>query len=63
MDWTKLRALGWQPEHDFDAAIERTVSWYAANRDWWERAKSGDFGAYYERQYGRRLATAKPYAE
>jgi dTDP-glucose 4,6-dehydratase len=63
MDWTKLRALGWQPQHDFDAAIERTVRWYADNRDWWQRAKSGAFGAYYERQYGRRLETARPYAE
>jgi dTDP-glucose 4,6-dehydratase len=63
MDWTKIRALGWQPEHNFDAAIERTVRWYTNNREWWRRAKSGAFGAYYERQYGRRLATAKPYAE
>jgi dTDP-glucose 4,6-dehydratase len=63
MDWTKIRALGWQPQHDFDAAMERTVRWYADNRDWWQRAKSGAFGAYYERQYGRRLAAAKPYAE
>jgi dTDP-glucose 4,6-dehydratase len=63
MDWTKLRALGWQPQHDFDAAMERTVRWYTDNRKWWQRAKSGDFGAYYERQYGRRLATAKPYSE
>jgi dTDP-glucose 4,6-dehydratase len=63
MDWTKIRALGWQPQHDFDAAMERTVRWYADNRAWWQRAKSGEFGTYYERQYGRRLATAKPYAE
>jgi dTDP-glucose 4,6-dehydratase len=25
MDWTKLRALGWEPSYDFDAAIEATV--------------------------------------
>jgi dTDP-glucose 4,6-dehydratase len=63
MDWSKLRALGWQPEHDFDAAMERTVRWYRDNRAWWEKIKSGEFRAYYERQYGRRLATAKPYAD
>jgi dTDP-glucose 4,6-dehydratase len=62
MDWAKLRALGWKPEHDFDAALERTVRWYADNRWWWERIKSGDFRRYYERQYGERLANARPYA-
>jgi dTDP-glucose 4,6-dehydratase len=61
MDWSKLRALGWQPQHDFDAAIERTVRWYVDNRWWWEKIKSGDFRRYYERQYGRRLEQAKPY--
>jgi dTDP-glucose 4,6-dehydratase len=62
MDWTKLRTLGWKPEHDFHAALERTVRWYADNRWWWEPIKSGDFRRYYERQYGERLANARPYA-
>jgi dTDP-glucose 4,6-dehydratase len=62
MDWSKLRALGWQPQHDFDASLERTVRWYADNRWWWEKIKSGDFRAYYERQYGDRLAKSRPYA-
>ncbi len=63
MDWTKLRALGWRPQYDFDAAMERTVRWYADNRSWWEKIKSGEFRAYYERQYADRLATSRPYAE
>jgi dTDP-glucose 4,6-dehydratase len=62
MDWSKLRALGWEPQLDFDEAINRTARWYADNRDWWRRIKSGDFRSYYERQYARRLATARPYA-
>jgi dTDP-glucose 4,6-dehydratase len=62
MDWSKLRALGWSPTLDFAAALERTVAWYRDNRAWWEPVKRGEFSAYYERQYGRRLATARPYA-
>ena len=62
MDWSKLRALGWQPTHGFDATMERTVRWYADHRDWWQPIKSGDFRAYYERMYGDRLAKATPYA-
>lgn len=50
----KLRALGWEPRHDFDAALAGTVSWYAERRDWWEPIKSGEYRAYYEQQYGGR---------
>jgi dTDP-glucose 4,6-dehydratase len=62
MDWSKLRALGWEPLHDFDAAMERTVRWYADNRAWWQPIKSGEFRRYYERMYGERLAHARAYA-
>jgi dTDP-glucose 4,6-dehydratase len=62
MDWSKLRALGWKPEHDFGSTMERTVAWYVDHRPWWEKIKSGDFRRYYERQYGERLANARPYA-
>ena len=61
LDSTKLRALGWAPKHDFDAALQKTVAWYRDNRWWWEKIKSGEYRAYYERMYGRRLAEAKPY--
>ena len=57
----KIRALGWAPRHDFDAALEKTVSWYRDHRDWWEKIKSGEFREYYERMYGRRLAEARPH--
>lgn len=61
MDWSKLRALGWKPKHDFGDSMERTVRWYVEHRAWWEKIKSGDFRRYYERQYGDRLAKARPY--
>jgi dTDP-glucose 4,6-dehydratase len=62
LDASKLHALGWQPRHDFDAAIEKTVAWYRENRWWWERVKSGDYRDYYQRQYGERLAKSRPAA-
>ncbi|HXG36581.1 MAG TPA: dTDP-glucose 4,6-dehydratase [Dehalococcoidia bacterium] len=62
LDSSKLRALGWAPEHDFSAALEKTVSWYRDNRWWWEPVFSGpEFQAYYQEQYGRRLAEGTPY--
>jgi dTDP-glucose 4,6-dehydratase len=51
----KVRALGWEPQVRFAEGLERTVSWYRDNRWWWEPIRSGDYRAYYERQYGRAL--------
>ena len=51
----KIRALGWEPQMFFAEGLERTVSWYRDNAWWWEPVRSGDFRAYYERQYGRSL--------
>ena len=51
----RIRGLGWEPQVRFDAGIDRTVAWYRDNAWWWEPVRSGDFRAYYERQYGRAL--------
>jgi dTDP-glucose 4,6-dehydratase len=51
----KSRALGWSPQVRFDDGLARTVAWYRDNRAWWEPIRSGDYRAYYERQYGRAL--------
>jgi dTDP-glucose 4,6-dehydratase len=48
----KVRALGWRPRVRFAEGLEHTVAWYRDNRDWWEPIRSGDYRAYYERQYG-----------
>jgi dTDP-glucose 4,6-dehydratase len=51
----KVRDLGWQPEVGFAQGLERTVAWYRDNAWWWEPIRSGEYRAYYERQYGRAL--------
>jgi dTDP-glucose 4,6-dehydratase len=55
LDTTKIRSLGWTPQHDFEGAMAKTVTWYRQNRDWWERVKSGEYADYYRKQYGARL--------
>ena len=52
---SKLEALGWRPQRRFDDGLPETVAWYRDNRAWWEPLKSGEFRAYYERQYAERL--------
>jgi dTDP-glucose 4,6-dehydratase len=51
----KIRGLGWEAQVRFAEGLERTVSWYRDNTAWWEPIRSGDYRAYYERQYGRAL--------
>jgi dTDP-glucose 4,6-dehydratase len=51
----KVRALGWEPQVRFDDGLERTVAWYRDSAWWWEPIRSGEYRAYYERQYGRSL--------
>jgi dTDP-glucose 4,6-dehydratase len=57
MDGSKLAALGWQPTTAFEDGLTATIDWYRANEAWWRAARSGDWDGWYERQYGRRLAT------
>ncbi len=51
----KVKGLGWQAQVRFAEGLERTVSWYRDNAAWWEPIRSGEYRAYYERQYGKSL--------
>ncbi|HYC07894.1 MAG TPA: GDP-mannose 4,6-dehydratase, partial [Candidatus Binatia bacterium] len=56
MDGSKLAALGWRNRVPFDEGIATTVDWFTANDTWWRGVRSGEWDAYYARQYGARLA-------
>jgi dTDP-glucose 4,6-dehydratase len=51
----KIRGLGWHARVRFAEGLEHTVAWYRDNVWWWEPIRSGEYRAYYERQYGRAL--------
>jgi dTDP-glucose 4,6-dehydratase len=54
----KLRSeLGWEPRVRFEDGLRRTVDWYRDNEWWWGPIRSGEYRAYYERHYGRPLAS------
>ena len=57
MDIAKVRALGWEPAHTCEEAIEETVEWYVEHEWWWRPIKSGEaYREYYKQQYeGREL--------
>lgn len=60
LDIGKMRDLGWEPQHDCEAAIRRTVRWYRDNQWWWRPIKTGEFRHYYERMYGNRKVIDVP---
>jgi dTDP-glucose 4,6-dehydratase len=51
----RLEGIGWKPEILFAEGITRTVEWYRRNEAWWGPLRSGEYRAYYERQYGKAL--------
>ena len=54
VDSKKIHQLGWTPRHRFGDALRATVEWYREHESWWRPLESGEFRAYYERQYGHR---------
>ena len=55
----KIKALGWEPRNDFDAALYKTVRWYVENESWWRKIKSGEhYRAYYQSHYAGREVDA-----
>ena len=55
MDGSRVAELGWRPTTAFADGLASTVDWFVTNAAWWRAARSGDWDAYYERQYGDRL--------
>lgn len=52
VDWSKIkRDLGWQPEHDFDTWLAKTIDWYKDHQSWWKPLKEAS-QEYFKDQYG-----------
>ena len=62
MDGAKLAQLGWSNRVAFADGLAATIDWFRANETWWRAARSGEWDAYYERQYAGRLANAEAVA-
>lgn len=47
------KELGWAPRYTFKDALTKTVQWYKENEAWWKPLKSGEYLAYYKKQYNQ----------
>ena len=59
VDWSRLRLLGWSPRVRFEEGLCTTVDWYRTHESWWRKIKAGEFRAYYEEVYRKRLEEAR----
>ena len=49
-----IRETGWQAKMNFEEGLRATVRWYRENTGWVERVRSGEYLAWYERNYDNR---------
>ena len=49
-----MRETGWRPVMNFETGLAKTIQWYRENPSWVARVKSGEYRAYYEKNYGNR---------
>ncbi len=55
IDADKIRKeLGWEPLFSFETALDATVDWYLAHRQWYERIRRGEYKTYYRTMYENR---------
>lgn len=56
IDSSKLKGLGWSPEHDFEQGLADTIDWYRDNEWWWKKIKhhTDEFAAWEKRWYEER---------
>jgi dTDP-glucose 4,6-dehydratase len=50
-----LADVGWAPVVSLEEGLRHTLVWYLENRTWIEGVRTGEYRAYYERQYAHRL--------
>src|SRR5258708_15104588 len=64
IDMSKLNALGFRCQTDFESALQKTIDWYRGNEPWWRgiKERSVEYKEYYAKQYGARQASLREQA-
>ncbi|MBD0370347.1 MAG: dTDP-glucose 4,6-dehydratase [Pyrinomonadaceae bacterium] len=49
------QVTAWRPLETWESGLAKTIEWYVEHVEWRERARSGSYREYFERQYGMRI--------
>lgn len=60
LDSSKAHALGWRPTIVLPVGLRRTVQWYKDHSVWWKPLKSGEYAAFYRKQYASKGTGSEP---
>lgn len=57
IDASKIKnELGWEPKHEFESGLYKTIQWYLENSDWVDGCLDGSYQEYYEQNYAPKLS-------
>ena len=56
IDCSKAKELGWQPKIGLEEGLKKTVAWYQANQEWWQKIKNKqqEFKKFQTEWYGKK---------
>ncbi len=56
LDSSRIRTeLCWEPQYEYEDALDETIQWYLEHQDWLNACISGEYMKYYEMNYKRKL--------
>ncbi len=63
VDTSRLRAMGWAPQWDFESGLKETIEWYRSHRQWWKEIKERKEYQQFTRQWYEERAGDSPSQE